>query len=106
MTEGEVRQDRKLLYHTVQKIKRTFTAFLPADKSRRGQCDRCGECCKMGWTCPFLRYVEKDGRKLAVCAIHRIRPMNCRTYPRTRDEQLVHPCGYYFENGWPKTDES
>ncbi len=104
MKSKEERTDRRLLYHSIQKVKRTFTAFLPVEKNRQGECVRCGECCKMGWACPFLKYVEDDGKKLAACGIRHIRPMNCRSYPRIKSEQLVFPCGYCFENGARKKE--
>jgi len=102
MKKTHQKSERRLLFHTTQKVRRSFTSFLPVAKNRRGECNRCGECCKMGWTCPFLKYIEEDGKRLATCSIRHIRPMNCRAYPRTGSEQLVHPCGYYFLNGKDK----
>jgi Fe-S-cluster containining protein len=77
------------------KIKRTFTAFLPVDKNRRGQCIRCGRCCRLPNDCPFLK-IKEDGN--AVCLIYLIRPLNCRKYPRTKDEWLTSDvCGFRFD---------
>lgn len=99
------KQPKKLIYHTFQKIKRTFTAFLPVSKERRGECARCGVCCTMGWTCPFLDYVIEDGKRLAICKIRKFRPLNCRKYPRVKKEQLILPCGYSFEDGIEKKEK-
>ncbi|MHA1648206.1 MAG: YkgJ family cysteine cluster protein [Promethearchaeota archaeon] len=77
------------------RILRTFTAFLPRDKKRKGECLRCGECCKLPNVCPFLRY---DENHKARCLIYHIRPMNCRVYPRTKKEHITkETCGYYFD---------
>ena len=81
MRKNRKDDSRRRLYHTFHKLKRSFTAFLPVDNNRRGQCNRCGVCCTMGWTCPFLKYVRENGETLAACGIRHIRPMNCRTYP-------------------------
>ena len=74
---------------------RCFTAFLPRDKSRTGECVRCGACCKLPNICPFLRYDENDKSR---CTIYLIRPMNCRVYPRNENEHLTNDtCGFRFE---------
>lgn len=76
------------------KIVRQFTAFLPVDKSRTGECKRCGKCCMLPYRCPFLKFDEKG---LAHCRIYYIRPHSCRVYPRTCNECLVEDCGFKFE---------
>jgi len=76
-----------------QKLKRTLTAFLPISVMRKGSCTRCGECCKLPNVCPFLGF---DNEGLAICKIYPIRPMNCRKYPRTQNEQVCKTCGYNF----------
>jgi len=76
-----------------QKLKRTITSFLPIDSARKGTCNRCGECCKLPNVCPFLGF---DSENLAICKIYPIRPLNCRKYPRTKDEQVCFSCGFYF----------
>ena len=74
---------------------RCFTAFLPRDKSRVGECLRCGACCKLPNVCPFLRYDENNKSR---CSIYLIRPMNCRIYPRNENEHLTKDtCGFKFE---------
>ena len=76
------------------KLKRFATSLiLPVDSNRQGSCNRCGECCKLPYPCPFLRY--EDG--LASCAAYALRPPSCRKYPRVESENLTpDTCGYYF----------
>ena len=77
------------------KVKRTFTAVLPVSERRKGQCTNCGACCKLPNLCPFLKY-EPDGK--GYCSIYRIRPLNCRKYPRTESESVTaDTCGYRFD---------
>jgi uncharacterized protein len=104
MESKDVKKTKRVLYHAAQKVRRTFTSFLPINKNRHGDCSRCGVCCTMGWTCPFLKYVEENGKRLAACGIRKIRPLNCRKYPRVKSEQIIFPCGYNFENGDGKTE--
>jgi hypothetical protein len=68
-------------------------------RRRRGECRRCGACCRLVYRCPFLRM---DG-DLAVCTVHQRRPQNCRIFPVDRldleDRDLVdpaRPCGFWF----------
>lgn len=78
----------------MEKVKRTVTAvLLPIDSTRKGSCNRCGECCKLPNYCPFLGF---DHEGLSYCKIYPIRPMNCRKYPRSADEQICPTCGFYF----------
>jgi Fe-S-cluster containining protein len=89
-----------------KKLKRFATSLLPVAVNRRGDCNRCGACCKLPYECPFLRY-DEDG--LASCAVYRFRPPSCRKYPRTYDENLTpETCGYYFvkADGLVPVDES
>ncbi|OHB53918.1 MAG: hypothetical protein A2Y07_00665 [Planctomycetes bacterium GWF2_50_10] len=77
------------------RARRTVTSVLPVDKGRKGRCRRCGACCKLPVECTFLA-VDEDG--LCSCKIWRLRPLNCRKYPRSCDEHLTREiCGYYFE---------
>jgi hypothetical protein len=77
------------------KAKRTFTAVLPVCQTRKGQCNRCGACCKLPNTCPFLAF-DHEGK--AMCRIYACRPLNCRKYPRTRSEHIpVETCGHHFD---------
>lgn len=86
---------RSLENTLLAKLTRTVTAFLPVDDNRAGECMRCGKCCCLPFTCPFLAY-GNDG--LATCTIHAVRPMNCRKYPRSAAEQICAPCGYVFRD--------
>ena len=56
---------------------------------------RCGACCKFLLKCPFLRSV-KGSPGSHVCVVYAIRPLQCRKYPRSREEQIHHPCGFKF----------
>ncbi len=82
------------------KISRFFQAFKGTEKGRKGECipEKCetlsGEigsaCCKFNFKCPGLR---KDAK----CKVHKIRPLNCRAFPRTKEDlKLVKNCGYYW----------
>jgi uncharacterized protein len=76
------------------KMKRFLTSLLPVAESRRGECNRCGQCCKLPFPCPFLRF---DDGGLSSCAAYLVRPPSCRKYPRTATENLTpETCGYYF----------
>lgn len=78
-----------------KKLKRTLTSFLPVSENRTGQCIGCGECCKLPVECYFLKY---DSQGKSSCLIYRFRPLNCRKYPRTENEQITKDtCGYRFE---------
>ena len=78
----------------INKMKRLATSLLPVAENRRGDCNRCGECCKLPYPCPFLRF---DDAGLSSCAVYQLRPASCRKYPRTADENLTpETCGFYF----------
>ncbi|MBM3256136.1 MAG: hypothetical protein FJZ04_01550 [Candidatus Moranbacteria bacterium] len=76
------------------KLRRTLTSVLPVSKKRKGKCRNCGKCCQLPNTCIFLKY-KSDGTSF--CAIHAIRPLNCRKYPRAESEWLTEKtCGFRF----------
>jgi Fe-S-cluster containining protein len=78
------------------KLTRFVTSLvLPVDPSRTGECIRCGACCKFLVKCPFLRPSEDDPGSFK-CRAYFLRPPQCRKYPRTKSEQIHHPCGYRF----------
>ena len=79
---------------------------LPVDKNRAGKCLNCGACCVFLVECPFLR-PAKDGGGQSRCVIYPVRPLQCMKYPRTRQEQIHQPCGYYFKDpsGQSKDDD-
>jgi uncharacterized protein len=78
----------------LNKLKRFLTSLLPVDLNRRGECNRCGECCKLPYPCPFLRFDEEG---LSACSVYLLRPPSCRKYPRIATENLTpQSCGFYF----------
>ena len=68
----------------------------PLLAKRRGDCNRCGACCKILFQCPFLR-TDADGQY--TCRIYGIRSAQCRLFPlHARDlRELTEPCSYTFE---------
>lgn len=85
------------------KLIRQVTAVLPVAENRRGSCNRCGECCKLPYPCPFLRF---DAEGLSRCAVYLVRPPSCRKYPRTESENITAAtCGFHFvaESPMPAT---
>jgi Fe-S-cluster containining protein len=67
---------------------------------RRGECARCGACCRLLFRCPLLK---KNAAGISLCSIHPRRPQNCRIFPLNEkdlhDRNLVNPkisCGYFF----------
>jgi uncharacterized protein len=83
---------------------RFFTAFCSISPDRSGSCKRCGECCRLPVTCPFLAF-DSDG--LAICKIYGFRSLNCRKYPRVKDEHLTKSsCGFSFKSVTQTTDKS
>jgi hypothetical protein len=63
---------------------------------RRGECKRCGGCCKLAFRCPFLR---TDGEGKASCRIYGLRFAQCRLFPLHAVDLREVPgqCGYRFE---------
>lgn len=67
---------------------------------RRGECRRCGTCCRLMYNCPFL----DDSSEVTSCVRHGTRWFNCRIFPvderDIEERNLVSrngPCGYYFD---------
>jgi Fe-S-cluster containining protein len=78
------------------KVKRSFTSVLPVSKRRKGECINCADCCKLPNICPFLKYEPDEKYR---CSIYKIRPLNCRKYPRTESEFITaDTCGHQFES--------
>lgn len=78
------------------KIRRTLTSILPVAENRRGACNNCGACCKLPSPCSFLGYRESGE---SYCRIYKIRPLNCRKYPRSASELITaDTCGFWFED--------
>lgn len=71
---------------------------------REGHCTRCGACCKLLFTCPFL--IEDPAKGIFACSIHQKKPSNCVRFPidarDLADRDIVMPevkCGYTFPDG-------
>lgn len=67
---------------------------------RKGECIRCGACCKFIFECPFL----KNHRSLPECKIHNKRPPSCKFFPiddrDINERNQINPkttCGYFFK---------
>jgi hypothetical protein len=62
--------------------------------ARQGECNRCGACCKILFTCPFL--VEDNG--VLSCSVYDHRPPSCRLFPMVpADLREVDRCAFRFE---------
>ena len=63
---------------------------------RKGECTRCGACCKILLKCPFLEESEGEYN----CSIYGNHFAQCRIFPLVpKDlEEIEEPCGYYFES--------
>jgi hypothetical protein len=63
---------------------------------RKGDCNRCGACCKILFRCPFL---GADAEGQYTCRIYDKRFAQCRLYPlHTADLlELQGQCSYSFE---------
>lgn len=60
-------------------------------EKRRGECQRCGDCCLIVCRCPFL-----EGKNQ--CSIYSSRSMQCRKFPiDERDLRDVPTCAFRFE---------
>jgi Fe-S-cluster containining protein len=81
------------------KVRKTYVEKQLA--KRKGECKRCGACCKLLFKCPLLKEMPDGSTE---CKIHHKRPGNCKLFPLdSKDiEERNHllpdlPCGYYFE---------
>ena len=83
------------------KVIRFVQSFQGVEKGRKGECtpDKCetldgnkgSACCKLGFVCPCLKQDLN-------CRVYKLRPRNCRVFPRTRgDLKLVKNCGFHWE---------
>jgi uncharacterized protein len=68
----------------------------PLLAQRRGECNRCGACCKILFRCPFLG-TDADGQY--TCRIYDKRFAQCRLYPLHVQDlaELEGQCSYTFE---------
>ncbi len=84
------------------KVRRFIQASLlnedtePLLAQRRGECNRCGACCKILFQCPFL---GTDAEGQYTCRIYDKRFAQCRLFPlHARDLlELGEQCSYSFE---------
>lgn len=61
---------------------------------RQGECNRCGECCKLVFRCPFL---ATDAEGNFACRIYEQRFTQCRLFPlHAADLREVSQCSYSF----------
>lgn len=70
---------------------------------RKGQCKRCGACCRLVVRCVHFYY----DKGLPACRIYKFRPPNCSNYPINQkditDRDAVmpdSPCGFF----WPEEE--
>jgi Fe-S-cluster containining protein len=63
---------------------------------RKGECNRCGACCKILFQCPFL---GTDSEGQYTCRIYDQRFAQCRLFPlHARDlQELGEECSYTFD---------
>jgi Fe-S-cluster containining protein len=62
--------------------------------ARHGECNRCGACCKILFSCPFL--IEDEG--VFTCSVYDHRPPSCRLFPMVpADLREVDGCAFSFE---------
>ncbi|MBM4049622.1 MAG: hypothetical protein FJ279_31390 [Planctomycetes bacterium] len=89
------------------KLRRLFYARFKPEyitdslQRRRGECIRCGACCKLMYACPFLN----NGNGVTyTCVKHPKHFVTCRIFPvdesDLRDRDIIAPerkCGFHFE---------
>jgi len=83
------------------KVERFVLSLIPNDQEKKvGTCTsttcetldgkKGNACCRLGGDCVLL--------KTEGCSFYSLRPINCRTFPRSSDDlKLVRNCGYSFE---------
>ncbi len=84
------------------KLRRFYLVKLQKDyvraqlELRRGECNRCGDCCSIMFSCPHL-----DGENN--CTMYECRYRQCVVFPiEPRDLKFLrHRCSYYFEGEEP-----
>jgi len=57
------------------------------------------------YDCPHLRWEERNGKRIAVCAIYEKRPQCCRDYPSTPAD-LLPGCGFSFVEQLDREEEN
>lgn len=96
---------RERFYALKLKIHDAFgTYFQPKEvtrtlAARRGDCNRCGACCRILYRCPYLKDTP-DGN--TTCSIYDGRPDQCATFPHDAHSlqlltQMGVSCSYSFQ---------
>ena len=81
-------------YNLFHKVRQLIIYLKPRDKSRFGQCRRCGACCNFMYKCVFLNYDDEGN---GVCRINKIKPYTCSKYPLNWEEHHTKEvCGFKF----------
>ena len=83
------------------KIRRFFRTYLYTKANerllskRKGECTRCGACCKILFRCPFL----KEENDQYSCGIYGQHFNQCRIFPLVPQDlkELEQPCGFSFD---------
>jgi hypothetical protein len=93
----------KLAFRMLQlrgKVRRFVQSTLKPEETermlseRKGECNRCGACCKILFRCPFL-FTDDQGEYS--CRIYNKRFAQCRLYPiQAKDLREVEQCSYTF----------
>jgi len=70
---------------------------------RKGECNRCGACCKILFRCPFL---AEDAEGQFRCRIYAYRFSQCRLFPLHAEDlgELAGQCSYTFDGKAAPTD--
>lgn len=92
----------------INKLKRTLTSLMPVDEGRTGSCNNCGACCRLPYRCIFLKTTNyQNNVQKEYCSIYKIRPPNCRKFPRTPEEHSLvkNTCSFTFD-GVSQTDNN
>jgi len=88
----------KVRRYAISKTKKEYVK--KQKKERKGNCLRCGNCCKILFNCPFADFL--NGK--AICKIYDVRFNVCKVFPI--DERCLkdvnYQCGFYFENNGHK----
>jgi hypothetical protein len=96
--------------HTYMALRRTVLPQILPDELlyrwksyRKGECNRCGACCRIQFECPFV--IEDDGPNVTHCAIYQIdsAPKACHNFPidpldlHMLQREIDNVCTFYFE---------
>jgi hypothetical protein len=98
---ARTQKERRMLIQLRGKARRAVVGTMLSEEdragiagARQGECNRCGACCKILFTCPFL--VEDKG--VFTCSVYDHRPPSCRLFPMVpADLREVDRCAFSFE---------